>query len=96
MKIFRTAQIKSIDAATIKYEPIASIDLMERAAQRLTEAISGRFGGKGKLFAIFAGPGNNGGDGLAGRLWFERAKADHLGDWADVVEKTSGGKVKLL
>ena len=39
---------------------------------------------------------NNGGDGLAGRLWFERAKADHLGDWADVVEKTSGGKVKLL
>ena len=65
MKIFRTAQIKSIDAATIKYEPIASIDLMERAAQRLTEAISGRFGGKGNLFAIFAGPGNNGGDGLA-------------------------------
>ena len=65
MKIFRTAQIKSIDAATIKYEPIASIDLMERAAQRLTEAIGGRFGGKGKTFAIFAGPGNNGGDGLA-------------------------------
>lgn len=39
---------------------------------------------------------NNGGDGLAGRLWFERAKADHLGDWADVVEEISGGTVKLL
>ena len=39
---------------------------------------------------------NNGGEGLAGRLWFERAKADHLGDWADVVEEISGGTVKLL
>ena len=65
MKIFRTAQVKSIDAATIAYEPIASIDLMERASRMLTQAIFGRFGAKGACFAVFAGPGNNGGDGLA-------------------------------
>ncbi len=63
MKIFKTSQIKNIDAATIKYEPIASIDLMERAAQGLTRAISERFAGRD--FLVFAGPGNNGGDGLA-------------------------------
>lgn len=63
MKIFRTSQIKNIDASTIKYEPIASIDLMERAALMLTKAISARFGGRS--FVVFAGPGNNGGDGLA-------------------------------
>ena len=65
MKIFRTAQIKDVDAATIAYEPIASIDLMERAARMLTQAIFGRFGAKAACFAVFAGPGNNGGDGLA-------------------------------
>ena len=65
MKIFRTAQIKGIDAATIAYEPIESIDLMERAARMLTQAIFGHFGAKGACFAVFAGPGNNGGDGLA-------------------------------
>ena len=44
MKIFETRLVREIDAATIAREPIASIDLMERAASRLTEAISERFG----------------------------------------------------
>ena len=65
MKIFETRLVREIDAATIAREPIASIDLMERAASRLTEAISERFGCRGHFFAIFAGPGNNGGDALA-------------------------------
>ena len=65
MKIFRTEQIRQIDSATMRYEPIASIDLMERAAHTLTDAILEKFGGKGLFFAIFAGPGNNGGDALA-------------------------------
>ena len=63
MRLFRTAVIKAIDAYTIEHEPIASIDLMERAARALAGAILQRYAGRG--FAVFAGPGNNGGDGLA-------------------------------
>ena len=63
MKIFPTASIKRIDAYTIEHEPIASVMLMERAASVLTRAIVERHP-KGS-FAIFAGPGNNGGDALA-------------------------------
>ncbi len=39
---------------------------------------------------------NKGGSGVRGKLWFERAKADHLGDWARVVANESGGKVTLF
>lgn len=64
MKIFSTASIKHLDAYTIEHEPISSIDLMERAACALTEAISERWD-VSTPFTIFAGPGNNGGDALA-------------------------------
>ncbi len=63
MKFFHTAEIKELDAYTIRHEPIASIDLMERAAGVLTAAILEEY--PGCRFALFAGPGNNGGDGLA-------------------------------
>ena len=36
MKIFPSSSIKKLDAYTIEHEPIASIDLMERAATALT------------------------------------------------------------
>ena len=65
MRFFRTEQIRQIDADTIKCEPITSIDLMERAASRLADAIKRQYGGKKLYFAIFAGAGNNGGDALA-------------------------------
>ena len=64
MKIFRSEQIKEIDAFTIMHEPIASIDLMERAAGQLYKWITERFG-RSEHFIVFTGPGNNGGDGLA-------------------------------
>ena len=63
MKFFHTSAIKELDAYTIEHEPIASIDLMERAARALTVAILDRYAGC--RYAVFAGPGNNGGDGLA-------------------------------
>lgn len=63
MKFFNTSAIKAIDAFTIEHEPIASIDLMERAARALTAAILERYAAR--EFVVFAGPGNNGGDGLA-------------------------------
>ena len=34
MKIFPSSSIKKLDAYTIEHEPIASIDLMERAAHK--------------------------------------------------------------
>lgn len=39
---------------------------------------------------------NSGGEGLRGRLWFERAKADHLKDWVELVAAESGGTASLL
>ena len=63
MKFFNTPLIKAIDAYTIEHEPVASIDLMERAAHALTAEVLERYAGR--TFMVFAGPGNNGGDGLA-------------------------------
>ena len=64
MKIFPSSSIKKLDAYTIEHEPIASIDLMERAAQALTKAITERWDSETPV-TVFAGPGNNGGDALA-------------------------------
>ena len=64
MKILSSAQLKELDKYTIIHEPIASIDLMERAARALTEAIVQRWD-KSFDIVVFAGPGNNGGDALA-------------------------------
>ena len=64
MKIFSSKQIKQWDAFTIKNEPIASIDLMERAATACCKWLIGKNLGAFH-FRIFCGKGNNGADGLA-------------------------------
>ncbi|MEN8156988.1 MAG: NAD(P)H-hydrate dehydratase [Bacteroidota bacterium] len=64
MKIFKAEQVRDIDSYTIQHEPIASIDLMERAATRLTGWYVRHFHTDRRV-VIFAGPGNNGGDALA-------------------------------
>jgi hydroxyethylthiazole kinase-like uncharacterized protein yjeF len=64
MKIFRTSQIRSIDAYTIQNEPISSAGLMERAAKAVTDWIVKKFSSDRKV-KLFAGPGNNGGDAWA-------------------------------
>ena len=72
MKIFTSAQIRELDNYTIEHEPIKSIDLMERAAKTLTEAIVERWAVSVPI-VVFAGPGNNGGDALAvARMLTER------------------------
>lgn len=63
-KIFSTEQIKNADQYTIAFEPISSIDLMERAAKKCTEWLIAHTGLESEI-KIFCGPGNNGGDGLA-------------------------------
>jgi hydroxyethylthiazole kinase-like uncharacterized protein yjeF len=64
MKIFNAAQIRELDKYTIEHEPIKSIDLMERAAKAITRAIMEEWTEHTPV-VVFAGPGNNGGDGLA-------------------------------
>lgn len=64
MKIFRSEQIRQLDALTIQNAPVSSIDLMERAAGKIFRWITERFDRSRTIF-ILIGPGNNGGDGLA-------------------------------
>jgi ADP-dependent NAD(P)H-hydrate dehydratase / NAD(P)H-hydrate epimerase len=64
MKILKADQIRSWDQYTIEHEPIASIDLMERAAAKCFEWLDDN-GWFVHSFAVFCGKGNNGGDGLA-------------------------------
>ena len=72
MKIFTSAQVHELDKYTIENEPIKSIDLMERAAKALTQAITENWSSNTPVI-IFAGPGNNGGDALAvGRMLIEK------------------------
>ncbi|MDE6339846.1 MAG: NAD(P)H-hydrate dehydratase [Muribaculaceae bacterium] len=72
MKIFTSAAIKELDAATCEAQKISSLELMERAAELVTDELNSRFL-PGQRFVVMAGPGNNGGDALAvSRMLFER------------------------
>jgi ADP-dependent NAD(P)H-hydrate dehydratase / NAD(P)H-hydrate epimerase len=64
MKILTAEQIREWDRYTIRHEPVASLDLMERAVGKCVEWLQE----KNLLdlpVAIICGKGNNGGDGLA-------------------------------
>ena len=64
MKLFDSKVIRNIDAQTIKLENITSLELMERAASAVTDEITARWAQSTPVI-VFAGKGNNGGDGLA-------------------------------
>ncbi|MCB0821092.1 MAG: NAD(P)H-hydrate dehydratase [Bacteroidales bacterium] len=71
MKILPIDKIREADAYTIKHEPIADIDLMERAARELCDWVSANIL-KEHPILIYCGLGNNGGDGFAlGRMLAE-------------------------
>lgn len=63
LKILDTKQIKALDQFTIEEEPIASIDLMERACRAFVNWFTPRIDATKKI-GIVCGTGNNGGDGL--------------------------------
>lgn len=70
MKIFETRQTSLLDAYTIAHEPIASIDLMERASLGFVKEFIRRFpSGRQHRIVVIAGHGNNGGDALAVARW---------------------------
>jgi NAD(P)H-hydrate epimerase len=64
MKIFSKEQIQQWDDYTSNYEPIDSIDLMERASYACFKWLDNKFTSS-QSYTIFCGSGNNGGDGLA-------------------------------
>lgn len=63
MQILNSTQIRAWDEFTIEHEPIASIDLMERAAAVCYQWLVQQY--ESRNFSIFCAKGNNGGDGLA-------------------------------
>jgi ADP-dependent NAD(P)H-hydrate dehydratase / NAD(P)H-hydrate epimerase len=63
MRILPVEKIREADAYTIENEPVASVDLMERAAKQCCKWIRKRAGRQQEIL-VFCGPGNNGGDGL--------------------------------
>src|SRR3569833_1944273 len=60
-----SSQIREADAYTIVNEPVASIDLMERASKAFVGWFVNHFPERDKSIAVYCGMGNNGGDGLA-------------------------------
>lgn len=64
MKILTAEQIRRIDAETIKREGIPSLELMKRAATAFYNRFTELYPDKHTPVLIFAGVGNNGGDGL--------------------------------
>jgi len=61
--VLDVAQTRLCEQFTMEHEPIASIDLMERAGERCAHEIAMLPWHDNKIF-IFCGTGNNGGDGL--------------------------------
>ncbi|MCD8331802.1 MAG: bifunctional ADP-dependent NAD(P)H-hydrate dehydratase/NAD(P)H-hydrate epimerase, partial [Oscillospiraceae bacterium] len=65
MRLLTAAQMKEIDRVAIQERGIPSTLLMERAAQGVVRQVMALAGGAGGRAAVFCGPGNNGGDGVA-------------------------------
>ena len=63
MKVLSPQQIRDADAFTIKNEPIASIDLMERACKAFVSEFQKSINTDSPVWVV-CGTGNNGGDGL--------------------------------
>lgn len=64
MRILTSDQMREVDRRAIEQLGIPSIVLMENAAIGVVDAIADRFP-EAVSAAVFCGPGNNGGDGLA-------------------------------
>ncbi len=64
MKILSADEIRNWDQYTILHEPVASLDLMERAAGKCAGWLLQQYPDAAS-FSVFCGKGNNGGDGLA-------------------------------
>jgi hydroxyethylthiazole kinase-like uncharacterized protein yjeF len=64
MRVLTNESMRAVDRAAIEELGIPSLVLMENAARGVVDALGETFPGAGSA-ALFCGPGNNGGDGLA-------------------------------
>ncbi|TVR83337.1 MAG: NAD(P)H-hydrate dehydratase [Saprospirales bacterium] len=65
LKIPTADQVSTLDQFTILNEPITSLELMERASKIFCHWFVKNFPSRENRIMVLAGPGNNGGDGLA-------------------------------
>jgi hydroxyethylthiazole kinase-like uncharacterized protein yjeF len=100
LKILTTSQIKELDAYTIRHEPIASIDLMERACSEFTSWFTAKFS-TDQTIGVVIGTGNNGGDGLGiarlladqgydVKVWIVKGSMPESGDFKINLKRISG------
>ena len=64
MRVLTAVEARAFDRWAIDQLGVPALVLMENAALAVAEAIAEGFG-EARRVAIFCGPGNNGGDGLA-------------------------------
>jgi ADP-dependent NAD(P)H-hydrate dehydratase / NAD(P)H-hydrate epimerase len=104
IKILSADQIKQWDAYSIEHEPIASIDLMERACQEFVQWFTSKFDARSKI-GVVCGTGNNGGDGLGiarllkewnypVKVWIVRGVANESDEFKKNLENLRG-KVEI-
>lgn len=89
MKLFTAENIREIDKYTIDNEPVRSTDLMERAASAIFEWVIFNIE-KDASVVIFAGPGNNGGDGLALARMMSEARYSPVLCYVNFTDNTTG------
>ncbi|RAV98397.1 NAD(P)H-hydrate dehydratase [Pseudochryseolinea flava] len=105
-KILTVKQIKALDEYTIQHEPIASIELMERACRAFTTWFTERFHALNKV-GIVCGTGNNGGDGLGiarqlkawgypVKVWVVRGNMKESDDFKENFKRLAGYVVDLV
>ncbi|SFB81644.1 yjeF C-terminal region, hydroxyethylthiazole kinase-related/yjeF N-terminal region [Parapedobacter composti] len=79
--ILTSEQMREADRHTIATEPIASVDLMERAALAFVKAFMQLHRDKNVSILICCGTGNNGGDGLAVARLLQQHGYDNVTVW---------------
>jgi NAD(P)H-hydrate epimerase len=77
MKLALAQQMRDLDSSAIHDFGIPGIVLMENAGRKTTDLLIKRYGDPaGKKIIIFAGPGNNGGDGFVVARHLHQKRAD--------------------
>ncbi|MFZ2905202.1 MAG: NAD(P)H-hydrate dehydratase [Cyclobacteriaceae bacterium] len=105
LKILNTSQTKALDEHTITHEPVASIDLMERACHAFVSWFTLHVDAA-KWVGVVCGTGNNGGDGLgiarllkewgySVKVWIVRGSTPESPDFKINLQKLSG-KVEVV
>ncbi|HEY0895952.1 MAG TPA: NAD(P)H-hydrate dehydratase [Sphingobacteriaceae bacterium] len=64
LKLLTSQQIREADAYTVATKPVSFYELMEQAGKGFAEAFEVRYPERHRKISIYAGTGNNGGDGL--------------------------------